>query len=178
MALLGRMARLLSADLNAVMDTLEEPDALLAQAIRDMEDEIADSRRQLRLARARIEDLDSRKKHLQRRIDKLNGELDLCFQSENDELARGLIRRKLQLERLAERTGAELDDATAHAEDDAARHESCEQTLVEMKEKAELVSTKTAQRPQGSLGDLFDEAISSDEIEAAMLREKQARRPA
>ena len=38
MALINRVSRLFKADFNAVLDQIEEPEQLLKQAIRDMED--------------------------------------------------------------------------------------------------------------------------------------------
>ena len=41
MPLVDRVARLFRADLHAVMDRIEEPDVLLRQALREMEEELA-----------------------------------------------------------------------------------------------------------------------------------------
>ncbi|RLA35148.1 MAG: hypothetical protein DRR11_01080, partial [Gammaproteobacteria bacterium] len=41
MALINRISRLFKADFHAVLDQIEEPEQLLKQAIRDMEDELA-----------------------------------------------------------------------------------------------------------------------------------------
>ena len=41
MALITRVARLFRADLHAVLDRIEEPDVLLKQAVREMEEELA-----------------------------------------------------------------------------------------------------------------------------------------
>ena len=43
MALINRISRLFTADMHAVLDRLEEPDVLLKQALREMEDESAKS---------------------------------------------------------------------------------------------------------------------------------------
>lgn len=40
MALINRISRLFSADFNAVLDRIEEPDVLLKQALREMEEDI------------------------------------------------------------------------------------------------------------------------------------------
>ena len=53
MALIHRVSRLFRADFNAVLDHIEEPELLLRQSIRDMEDELADCDR--RIARRRQE---------------------------------------------------------------------------------------------------------------------------
>jgi phage shock protein A len=43
MALLNRVSQLFKADFNAVLDQIEEPEQILKQAVRDMEDELASS---------------------------------------------------------------------------------------------------------------------------------------
>ena len=43
MALINRVARLFKADFHAVLDQIEEPELLLKQAVREMEDELAES---------------------------------------------------------------------------------------------------------------------------------------
>ena len=41
MALITRVSRLFQADFHAVLDRIEEPDLLLRQAVREMEEELA-----------------------------------------------------------------------------------------------------------------------------------------
>ena len=48
MALVNRISRLFSADFHAVLDRIEEPDLLLRQAIREMEEELAKSEQRIR----------------------------------------------------------------------------------------------------------------------------------
>ena len=47
MALMTRVARLFRADLHAVLDRIEEPEVLLRQALREMEDGVNGERRAL-----------------------------------------------------------------------------------------------------------------------------------
>ena len=49
MALITRIGRLFSADLNAVLDRIEEPDVLLKQALREMEEDLQRDAQQLKL---------------------------------------------------------------------------------------------------------------------------------
>ncbi len=45
MALITRVSRLFQADFHAVLDRIEEPEVLLRQAVREMEEELQDARR-------------------------------------------------------------------------------------------------------------------------------------
>jgi len=49
MALINRLSRLFRADFHAVLDQIEEPEALLKQAIRDMEDDLANTEQRIKL---------------------------------------------------------------------------------------------------------------------------------
>ena len=47
MALVNRISRLFRADFHAVLDQIEEPDLLLRQAIREMQDDMAQDEQQM-----------------------------------------------------------------------------------------------------------------------------------
>lgn len=179
MALIHRMARLLTADLHAVLDRIEEPEALLRQAIREMEDAVADGERRLQALEADREAVTTRRAKVEASLRDLDGELDVCFGSGNEALARRLVRRKLEAERvaqhLAERLEA-LDKALAATRTSVA--EQREQLDV-MRQKAELLT----ERARPSASGFGDEpgaerfTVGDDEVEVAFLRERQRRQP-
>ena len=49
MVLINRISRLFKADFHAVLDRIEEPEQLLKQAIRDMEDDLANTEQRISL---------------------------------------------------------------------------------------------------------------------------------
>ncbi len=49
MALINRISRLFKADFHAVLDQIEEPEQILKQAIRDMEDDLATTEQRVAL---------------------------------------------------------------------------------------------------------------------------------
>ena len=96
MTLMTRLGRLFRADLNAVLDGLEEPAALLKQAVREMEEILAGedaARARLGLEEARLAQASA---DCRTRVAQLDDELSLCLGAGKDELARGLVRRKLE----------------------------------------------------------------------------------
>ena len=172
MALISRVSRLLRADLNAVLDHLEEPDVLLRQAVREMEQALgADD--------ARLERLRHDHGHLQRRAGELeqalagiDGELDLCFAAQEHELARALCRRKLETTHLLETVRRRGDDTTREL---AALEERCRAqrlSFESMRQKAELLSGEPAEP-----GDDADASpvVSGDDVAVAFLREQRKR---
>jgi phage shock protein A len=175
MALIRRVSRLFTADLHAVLDQIEEPEALLKQAIREMEEELARHAQRIKWLQTEIAATASRASTLRESHDAIDAKLDLCFAAGNDDLARRLTRRKLQTAQLQRRlveTGESL--ASTLAEEQTSFAERQDQ-LEGMRQKAELFAA-SALRDAGERACCdADPWIGDDEIEVAFLREKQAR---
>ena len=173
MALINRMARLLTADVHAVLDRIEEPDVLLKHAVREMEEELAHGEQRMRALEHEHDALGERQRKAAALTAELALELDVCFASGNDELARKVVRRKLETERLDRHIGERRAAlAKEMAAERAALDEQREQLDV-MRQKAELLAAAPAGDELAS-GDL---AAGEAEIEVAYLRERQKRRP-
>ncbi len=97
MALIHRIQRLLRADIHAILDTVEEPEAVLKQAIREMQEALdvkrADWQRRHRILAA----LATHQQSLQGDLEKAEEDLRLSLDEENEELARKTLARKLSL---------------------------------------------------------------------------------
>lgn len=177
MALINRMSRLLTADIHAVLDRIEEPEALLRQAIREMEEELSRAEQSVRRIGQEGEELTSRREKLRASLDELAAQLDVCFDSGNDALARKLVKRKLEAERL----GKHLTERTEVIDKELAvrRADLVEQRehLDVMRQKAELL-TEGSEPGARSFGDEWSAgrfAVGDDEVEVAFLRERQRR---
>lgn len=181
MALINRIARLFKADFHAVLDQIEEPEALLKQAIRDMEDELAAVEQRIALCAHDQESLSVRKTELEGAINELDTELDLCFESEKDTLAKSLIKRKLEAERLQKRLAANYAANEQYLNEQRTMLDENSATLKSLRQKAELFAQRTPIQSDSS-AELDDTAwlaremtIGDDEIEIAFLREKSLR---
>ena len=178
MALITRVSRLFRADLHAVLDRLEEPDVVLRQAVREMEEEVARDDRRLKLMGAELRQLSVREADVSRTERELDEELDICFASDADELARAIVKRKLEARRLekvlaAKREGLESGIA---ALDSRLRENRSE--LEAMRQKSELLSEDdTPAGRDGPPGAGIDTAVRAEDVEVAFLREKQRRQP-
>jgi phage shock protein A len=174
MALINRMSRLFTADVHAVLDRIEEPDVLLKHAIREMEEELARNEQRVRALDHERGELADRQRKVQAVLVDLALQLDVCFADGNDELARKIIKRRLETERLerhvTERRAAADKDLALHR---ATVDEQREQLDV-MRQKAELLTPS----PHG--GDEWGKAefaVGEADVEVAFLRERQKRRP-
>ncbi len=175
MALITRVSRLFRADLHAVLDRIEEPDILLKQAVREMEEELARGEQRRRILRHEMDELRKRESDLDHSLAEISEQLDICFESGKDDLARPLIKRKLETERLhkvlisksrsLEETVAGLD---AHLKENRARLES-------MRQKLELLVAEDAPPYPEENWNIPDVSVRDEDVEVAFLREKQKR---
>lgn len=176
MALINRMSRLLAADIHAVLDRIEEPEALLRQAIRDMEEEIERADRHCRGLEQEIEQTTRRRQKLVPAATELDARIGVCLDSNDETLARKLVRRKLQAERLDRHLEDRLEATReALAERRADLAEQCERLDV-VRQQAELATETSG--CSGSLPEQCCEpsiAVGEDEVEAALLVERQRR---
>ena len=180
MALINRVSRLFKADFNAVLDQIEEPEQVLRQAIRDMEDDLAANEQRAAVYAHEQKVLGVRRGELKSALDEYNDQLDLCFESGKDDLARSLIRKKLEAERILKKLISKLEANEEFLGEQRKLLEDNRSTLESLRQKAELIS----HRPSTSGPDSdFDDSgwmsrefrIGDDEIEIAYLREKAAR---
>lgn len=173
MALINRMARLFTADVHAVLDRIEEPGALLRHAVREMEEELARGEQRLRVLEHEHGELGERQRKSEAARAELDEQLDVCFANGNDELARRIVRRRLETERLerhlAERRAALAKELAAQR----AVVEEQRERLDAMRQKAEIL----AAAPAGDDLERRDFAVDDAEVEVAFLRERQKRRP-
>ena len=181
MALINRIARLFKADFHAVLDQIEEPEQLLKQAIRDMEDELASIEQRIAVCAHDQDALSVRKSELESTTADIGAQLDLCFKSKKDELARGLIKKRLEAERLLKRLNSKYAANEAWLDEQRTRLDENQATLEGLRQKAELFSKRTSTRAEGDSE--FDDIawmaremiVGDDEIEIEYLREKSLR---
>jgi phage shock protein A len=172
MALINRMSRLFTADVHAVLDRIEEPDVLLKQAIREMEEELARGQQVLRQLLHEKDALAERERKARAVLAGLAEQLDVCFAGGNDELTRKVLKRRLETERLAQHVVDRGDALEKEVTQRRAAINEQREHLDLMRQKAELLT---------STADAGDEwgarkfAVGEDEVEVAFLRERQQR---
>ncbi len=176
MALITRVSRLFQADFHAVLDRIEEPEVLLRQAVREMEEELASDEQRSRILKHEQGQLTARETDLEQTLQELDEQLDICFDSGNDDLARASIKRKLETQQyckgLARKRQAlqeTLDDLDTRLRENRARLES-------MRQKAELLAEETARTRPADNWTIPDITVRDEDVEVALLREKQQRR--
>jgi len=175
MALITRVSRLFRADLHAVLDRIEEPDLLLRQALREMETSFANDEQQLKLLQHEIGQLQNRSQSFEQALQEMDDELDICFFSQQEDLARALIRRKLETRRHLKLIGEKL--ATSRQSCSTLQQKLHEQRsqLENMRQKVELLSDDPTLSGGEESWQPHEFSIRDDEVEIAFLKEKQRR---
>ena len=171
MTLLARLSRLFQADVNAVLDQIEEPELLLKQAIRDMEEALASEHRQLRLFEYDQQQLVAKQQAVQQDMAGLDEKLALCFQSGKDDLARAIVKRKLEWQRAQQALTGRITALKQGVELLTKQIHEHQVQLDEMKQKAEILMEDNRM----DLNNCADPGcgIRDEDIEIAYISEKQ-----
>lgn len=179
MPLINRVTRLFQSDMHAVLDRIEEPDIMLRQAVREMEEDVMRNEQRLKLTRHEQARSASNRDDLEHSLEQLDGELDICFGSGKDDLARSLVKRKLETSRLLKMIERKQQELISDSEELETRLEENRSRLAVMKQKLEILSeTEPASQQTDYYRDEYpchETAVTSEDIEVAFLREKQKR---
>ncbi len=178
MGLTSRLVRLCRADLHGVMDQLEDKELLMRQYLREMENELNRKETVLKQMTDTRASLDSERVKTEKKIESLEGEIDLAITRDRDDIARFLIRNfkstKSQLVYLEERI-EKLDE----------KIEETDQCLSRQKEEYQNYScrckdfltsfsrSKNFESVSGIPGKEWEENIFAEEIEVELLRRKE-----
>jgi phage shock protein A len=178
MTLIQRLARLLKADLHGILDGLEDPEEVVKQTIRDMEEALTTKEHTLAALHTALQRLATEAQEIERRVQEIEQRLELCFQEGNDTLARTFIRQRLQTTQQARRVARALEESQA-------RRVALEHTMAEQRAQLAAIVQQlhsfaaARQRQTGMAAPCIpggqDAAITEDDIEVAFLQEKHRR---
>ncbi len=175
MALITRMTRLFRADLHAVLDHIEEPDILLRQALREMEASFTGSEQQLKLLKHEAVQLKNRTQDFEQALQEMDDELDICFFSQQDDLARALVKRKLESKRHLKQTAEKLTTTRQNCSTLEQKLNEQRAQLENMRQKVELLNDDSTSSGNDNSWQAREFSIRDDEVEIAFLKEKKKR---
>jgi phage shock protein A len=174
MTLMMRITRLFKADMHGLLDLLEEPEAVLKQAIRDMESEIGQGQQILAERRQREARLRRASTQLESSIHAYEEQIDIAFEAQNDDLARTFIRKKLEAENRLQATARAIADMVAETD-------AMQNRLREQQAQLDAIIAKmplSAGEPSDTeppVGSAAPSGVAEEDVEAAFLREKRKR---
>jgi phage shock protein A len=173
MALVTRLSRLFQADFHAVLDRIEEPDLQLRQAVREMQFALDQDQQRKQLLQHEADQLDKAVVSIGDKLQALDEELDICIAADKDDLARDLVHRKLAAEKQLQATSDRSTAIDLQGQTLSRQIDEQTQQLTSMKQKLELLVKVDDSSVDAGFTSV--EAIRNEEIEIALLREKQKR---
>jgi len=180
MSLIDRVNQLFQADVHGLLDHLEDPLAVLKQAVREMQSVVIENERRLALLEKREQRLRTLLEESGRAITELNSQIELALSSGNDALCRTLVRRKLEEEhrrREVERLIKQLADGKAElASQLSGRREGLEMMIKKMEAYVPLDSSSVDNDNEvvANFVEPRRPAVTEEDVEVAMLKLKQA----
>jgi phage shock protein A len=177
MALITRISRLLRADLHAVLDRLEAPELVLAQAIREMEQALDLERRRLRRLDRELQRLRERESEQERLLEQSGLALDDCLAAEREDLARPVIRRRLETERRFEALRTRRRETETERARCAPLLAERESRLADLRARAAIQDAESEPDPTDfdPIWTGADPLIRDAEVEVALLQAKRRR---
>jgi phage shock protein A len=175
MALITRLSRLFQADFHAVLDRIEEPDIQLKQSIREMQIELQQNEQRLALLQHEAEQLSNLATDSKDKIAAFDEELDICFTAKKEDLARDLIRRKLETGHQLNSTEKQISTIQSSTKKLESCIEEYREQLENMEQKLELLVTDFDSQPFHNHLSVVGAGVRAEDIEIAFLREKQKR---
>jgi len=178
MALMTRLARLVRADLNAILDRLEAPELVLAQSVREMEQALDQERRTLAGMDRELERLARRDQALAEEETRTMDALAEGLTEGREALARPLIRRRLESGRRRTAIQRQRGERTAERNRLAQRLATHASRLDDLRARADrwLADTRTTGDERSPTWELdpvqsdTDTGISDAEVELELLR--------
>ena len=139
MALLERVATLVRANLNDLIDKAEDPEKMLKQVILDMQNQLMQVKTQVAIAIADQHLLDKKKKENEERVADWMRKAELAVDKKQDDLARAALQRVESYRELSESFAQQLVDQKAQVENLKSALRNLEQKLTEAQAKSDVL---------------------------------------
>jgi phage shock protein A len=139
MALMERVATLVRANLNDLIDKAEEPEKMIKQVILDMQNQLLQVKTQVAIAIADQHLLDKKKKENEEKSAEWVRKAELAVDKQQDDLARAALERSLSYRSLAENFSQQVADQTVQVENLKSALRKLELKLSEAQAKSELL---------------------------------------
>ena len=145
MNIFQRITKLVEANVNSMLDKAEDPEVMVRQIIREMEESIIELRRETVKAVGARKLLEKKMKLLNEKSADLQQKATLALENGNEDLARKLLEQKIDVEKENSQLANEVETATYLAEkmkQDLVKLE--DQVQIARRQKEELIRRKLA----------------------------------
>jgi len=139
MALLERVATLVRANLNDLIDKAEDPEKMIKQVIVDMQNQLLQVKTQVAIAIADQHLLEKKQKENEDMLAEWMRKAGMCVEKKEDDLARASLRRAESYRELSENFAQQVTDQKAQVENLKSALRQLEQKLTEAEAKADVL---------------------------------------
>jgi len=139
MALLERVATLVRANLNDLIDKAEDPEKMIKQVILDMQNQLLQVKTQVAIAIADEHLLENKQKENADKVAEWMRKAELAVDKKEDDLARASLQRVESYRELSENFAQQVTDQKAQVENLKSALRQLEQKLAEAQGKADLL---------------------------------------
>ncbi|PYX75148.1 MAG: phage shock protein A [Acidobacteria bacterium] len=176
MALLERVATLVRANLNDLIDKAEEPEKMIKQVILDMQNQLLQVKTQVAIAIADQHLLGKKQKENADKVAEWMRKAELAVDKKEDDLARASLLRVESYRELSENFTQQVADQKAQVENLKTALRQLEQKLAEAEAKADVLIAK--QRRARAVGKASDARIASGDGSKAAAFDRMKRKVA
>jgi phage shock protein A len=161
MALLERVATLIRANLNDLVDKAEDPEKMIKQVILDMHNQLLQVKTQVAIAIADQHLLEHKQKENEDKVSEWTRKAELAVSKKEDDLARAALHRVESYRELAANFAQQVGDQRVQVENLKIALRKLEQKLDEAQAKADLLiaqqrrarAVRKAQDARAAIGD-------------------------
>jgi phage shock protein A len=139
MALLERVATLIRANLNDLVDKAEDPEKMIKQVILDMQNQLLQVKTQVAIAIADQHLLEKKQKENEDKVSEWTRKAELAVSKKEDDLARAALHRVESCRELAANFAQQVGDQRAQVENLKTALRKLEQKLDEAQAKSDLL---------------------------------------
>jgi len=160
MALLDRVATLVRANLNELMDRAENPETMLKQVILDMENQFMQVKTQVAMALADLHLLQKKQRENSSKHADWMRKAELAVEKHDDPLARAALERAMSFQQLAENFAHQIANQEAQVESLKGALKRLEMKLSEARARADMLIVQ--HRRARAVGRAADTQYESD----------------
>ena len=176
MALLERVATLVRANLNDLIDKAEEPEKMIKQVILDMQNQFLQVKTQVAIAIADQHLLEKKQKENVDKVAEWMRKAELAVDKKEDDLARASLLRVESYRELSENFTQQVADQRAQVENLKTALRQLEQKLAEAEAKADVLVAQ--QRRARAVGKASDARLASGDGSKAAAFDRMKRKVA
>ena len=177
MALLDRVATLVRANLNDLLDKAENPEKMLKQVILDMENQFMQVKTQVAIALADLHLLEKKKTENAQKWADWMRKAELALEKKDEELARAALTRATSFKRLRESFDQQIADQEQEVEALKSALKSLDAKLTEARTRTDLLIVQH-RRSRAARRAAEQQSVNGDEHAMERMRSKIAREQA